>query len=126
MAAFLMLQVAMDAGVTMVFKSMMGKLTGDDDDDNTFSRNLFSSLYSNIPFVNKLVGSMLYRGGTQVVVAELITDSLDELRYAITSKKSETKQKHAFKLAANVLMASTGLPPKFISDTLIKIMYSKK
>ena len=123
MAAYLFLQNAMDAAVTTGFAVATAAAFGDDDDrDRSYVRALVLTIASNVPFANKLIGSMIYGGGTQVVLIEFLTDILQDLAYTIGSTKSATKRRHLFKGTMNSIMAVTGLPPSYVTQILYKIM----
>jgi len=123
MAAFLLLQNAMDAAVTMGVAVATNAIFDDDDDrDKNYVRALVSTIASNIPFVNKLIGSLTYGGGTQVVLVEYVTDILQDFYLTFNATKSKTKQKHLFRGTMNSIMAVTGLPPSYVTQIMYKII----
>ena len=126
MATWIMLNFTGQAAITAGHAAIIASLLGDgDDDEKEFKYYLGNELIQAVPYLNKL-GGMIRYGSTPIMVDNFVADVISDLRWSFMGKKDETRRKHQIKLLAALLSFYPGLPVKYPSEILQKMIEENK
>jgi hypothetical protein len=117
--AFLMMQIGLSGSITYLNGALMASLLDDDDDDKNLKDAIINEACQAVPFLNKITSIWNYQE-TPIVLVKYFGDLTHSLVYSLKATKQTTRTKNQIKTVSAILGMLTGLPPKFITETLIK------